>query len=659
MTTTRSTRPHSLRRNKLERSPHRLLIIDSESQVMPDAWGDVTGYDLLGADRYAQQGFNAPAELQVLRCWVACLLHRHGHEGKQERVQWFDGQDAEQLATLVDRLTRRRETLWLFAHNLSYDLALTGLPLRLLPRGWVLGRHNLASDAPWAFLRRGRRALRLADSWSWLPAPVSDLGELLSLPKRELPAATDELAEWRERCRRDVEITTAALERLLDIWDQQRLGSWSLTGPASAWNTMLHKAPGQTIIIDPDPAARGFERLALYSGRRDLNRVGSFAHGPYVLLDLREAFAAVCAAKLLPVWRGAGFEALDLSRPTLANGLGACIASCTVTTPSPHYPVRLGPTIVHPTGTFQTVLAGPELEQAHARGELRAVGPGFHYHLGVRMQPWAQWLLTLLRDTTGRVDPILQVFLKQASRTVPGRWGMLIQREGERIRSAWDGWHLEPAVFGPTFTYGAWFHCNGEAVQLIRDQDGDDAFPAVLAFIQSWVRVALQALLDQLGEANWCQVNTDGAWVPERAANRMHDFNAAHWPFAVRVKATADTLELTTPQHWRADGRRSYAGIPAAARELTPQVFQFGTWPKLAGQMRRGDPRGYVRELRTVDLSHLPVTRWVAEDGCTRPPELTLGPTGANVLLGPPPLGCEAYRAPWRHRQHKVLGWHG
>lgn len=651
----RPVKPHTLRHNALERSPHRILIIDSEAKIAPYPWADQEGYDLLGADRFEQAGVETPQELQVLRCWAARLLRRHGHQPREPRAEDVDGTTADELADTIERLTRADTTLWVFAHNLSYDLALTGLTLRLLERGWVLGRHNLASDAPWAFLRHRSKALRLADSWSWLPAPVETLGELMATRKRPLPAADAPLAVWLERCRRDVDITARALERLMDEWDERRLGSWSLTGPASAWNTFLHAKPAQPVAVDPDPEARAFERRALYSGRRDLTRVGTLTAGPYVLLDLRECFAAVCAVQRLPVWRSPELEIDESSLDLRRGDLGSMLAECVVSVDTPRYPVRLGRAILHPTGTFATVLAGPELEQASRRNELIRVGRARRYQLGTRMQAWAQWLLPLLRDESGAVDPLLQVFLKQASRTVPGRWGMLIQREGERNWSPEPGWRLEPAVFGPELKAGAWWHCRGEAVQLIRDQEADDAFPAVLAFIQSWVRVLLQHLLDTLGEADWCSVNTDGAWVPARRLEVMHTFNAQVAPFALRIKATTETLRLRTPQHWRTDRERSYAGIPRTAREIAPEVFSFQTWPKLAGQMRRGDPRGYVRECREVDLSSLPVTRWVAEDGCTRPPALAWDAERGNVLLTPPAAGCEAHGAPWRPQQHKAL----
>ena len=79
------------------------------------------------------------------------------------------------------------------------------------------------------------------------------------------------------------------------------------------------------------------------------------------------------------------------------------------------------------------------------------------------------------------------------------------------------------------------------------------------------------------------------------------------------------------------------------------------TWPKLAGQMERGDPRGYVREERTVNLNGLTVNRWAYADGCCEPVRASWSPETGNLLLPAPPGGCERHHAPLSSLQHPVL----
>lgn len=673
---TRAPRVHYLRANKGERSPHRLLVVDTESRT-------------IGEER---------REIHVLRCWASRLITRHGREGKAPARVSGDGWDAASLVELIEGSVRTTETLWVFTHNLSFDLVLTRAPLALLSRGWELGRHNLASDAPWALLRRGSKSIRLADSWSWLPVGVATLGEALGLAKPDLPSEDDSPEVWMARCRADAEITAQAIEGLMDEWDERRLGWWSITGPATAWNSMLHMGPEPTRrshagpreqgeegpagparkspVIDPDAEARAFERTALYSGRRDVWRHGKVKGGPFVDLDFRSAHLAVCAHMLLPAKRSVAFESLTLDDWHLHAQETDVIAEAVVTPRTPRYPLRWGGQVLHPVGRFKTTLAGPELREALRLGELESVGRGFSYRLSPHMRTWASWAWAILHGDAAGVDPLLRVFIKGASRSVPGRWGMLISREVRKGPTPLGGWSIEPLMVGSPPRRGAIVRINGEWSEQVRDEEGEDSFPAVLAFIQSWARLLVGRAIDALGEGNVLQCNTDSMLVP---ASRLMELgrevlvNAggnpdegdplavgvwslarATLPLEPRIKRTAARVVIRSPQHLRLDEERRYAGVPRSAVEIAPESFRFWTWPKLAGQLERGDPRGYVREERTLNLSALSVNRWAFEDGCCEPVEAAWSPEAGNLIQGPPGR-CQLHGARLSASQHKLL----
>lgn len=673
----RPARVHYLRSNKGERSPHRVLVIDAEADTEP---GELR-------------------ELQTLRLWAARRIIRHNRGGTEPAGHDFDGHTADELVELVEQSASSRETLWVYTHNLSYDLVLTRLPLLMLDRGWELGRHNLASEAPWALLKRRSQSVRLADSWSWLPVAVKTLGERLGLNKLELPTADDPAEAWAARCQSDLNITATAIESLMDEWDRLQLGWWSITGPATGWNSYLHMGPEPTKrhregareqgpdgeqgkrnkgpVIDPDAEARLFERRAIYSGRRDVWRRGKPPPGPYVDLDFQSAHLAVCAHMLLPARRSVAFPHLALEDWHLQALETSVIAEAVVRTETPRYPLRYRNAVLHPTGTFQTVLAGPELVEANRRGELVSVGAGYSYRLSAHMKPWARWVWSILYPGQTDPDPMLQVFLKGASRTVPGRWAMQTSRTLRKGPSVLAGWGLEPLMVGSPPKRGALIHLGGEWVEEVKDQEADDSFPAVLAFIQSWVRVLLQRAIDRLGEAAVYQCNTDSMLIREArllelAAERaererdipttlaaldsgLGELGLATAPLQPRIKAIAHRVTIRSPQHVRLDEQRKYAGVPSAAVEIEPERFRFWTWPKLAGQMERGDPRGYIRELRTINLANLTVNRWAFQDGCCEPVEAAWCPETATTTLQPGEPVCRFHGAPRAPRQHPIL----
>ena len=672
----RQPRVHWLRGNKGERTPRLIMVLDTESRVIE----------------------TEPREVQALRCWVLRVIYRPDELGRPVVSLDYESTDLDELAPAIERAIKSKQSWRLFTHNLSYDLGLTRLPLALLGRGWEIGRHNLASEQPWAYFKRGGRGLWLCDSWSWLPLPLERIGELLELAKPPLPAEDDPPELWLKRCRADVDITSTALLRLMDEWDRRNLGWWSITGPASGWNTFLHfparsgrpaedpnakhspnpRAPDDKarILIVPDAAARAFERTALYSGRRDVWKVGDLGPGPWAEVDLKQAHLTICAALPLPYRRWKAFDSMALDDWRLGADAAGLVAECQVRTAAPRYPLRLKGAVLHPVGQFATVLAGPEIKDALARGELISIGHGYGYHLGYVMKDWATWALAVLNSGPGEIEPMLQVAAKGWSRSVPGRWGMNHARPIKSGVSHVKDWALQPITIGNPPQRGSIFHLAGSWTESINDQEADDSFPAVLAYIQSYCRLALNNMLDALPTHSLATCNTEGAWVTESAvidAGRPFDkgwgqgwvydtpvslglnaLSAITAPLTVQLKQTAHRLQVKSPQHVRADDLRLYSGVPRAAVETGKDVFSFQTWPKLKGQIEKGDPRGYVRAHRTVNLSAVPVSRWRFQDGHCEPVEVCYDAERGNVVQPPSEVLLARY-GPLSPSQHPAI----
>lgn len=651
----RPERTHLLRRNEAVRSPRRVLVLDCEASAV---------------DLERQ-------ELQLLRLWVARLTLREKAHARRREQEWWQGEDVDSLLDCIEAATPSTEALWIFCHNLSYDLGLTHLPLGLLERGWTMGSNNLASDSPWALFRKGSKVVRLADSASWLPVPVKLLGQQYGIEKPKLPEWDGPQEKWWERCRMDVVATSTALLALMDEWDRRELGSWSVTGSACAWNSMLHFPSPHKVVVDPDHEARRFEREALYGGRREVWSWGQQPRGRYLELDIRHTHLSVCAHLPLP-WRRnpQPFSSLPLDHPAWDTRIGL-LADCRLRVREPAFPLRVGRQVLYPVGEFRTRLCGPELRDARRRGELLEVGAGYAYGMGGRLPGWAQWVEEELEAPDGAIEPALRIFLKAASRAVPGRWAMQVARLRDSGPSRFGGWKLEPISVGKGHAPGYLFHFGGQWQELVHDQDADDSFPAVLAFIESHVRVALRRALEWLGEGCVLQCATDSVLAPLEAylgalartggpagsdqaegastLDILAALDELTAPLRWRVKGEPRSLELQSPQHVRRDGVPGYSAVPRTAEEIEPGVFRWWTWPRLRGQMERGDPRGYVRELRTVRLQEVGLSKWAYEDGCVRAPE-SHGEAagGGEAYLEPPPAVC-GHGAPLRALQGRVL----
>src|SRR5882757_9095949 len=646
---------HYLKASKTTWSPPSLYVLDTETRTV-------------------QQG---EREVYGLRLLCAKIIDRRAAPDVDRASRWTRGTTAEGLARSIDQASRRRPTLWLFAHNLAFDLATTQLPLRLIELGWTVGDFALSGDTPWMRMSNGRRSLTLVDSVSYLPASIKEIGRMLGQRKPPLPRENASEAVWLRRCRADVNILAAALLELMEWHDQEGQGFWSLSGTATAWGHMRRRLPPRAVVIDPDTAQQNHDRLALYGGRREARRVGTFRGRRYLEIDLAAAYPTAAGMIDVPVRRGETFESLPTDHAVLDDVRFGVLAACRVSTSVPRYPLRLADATWYPTGCFDTVLAGPELAAARSRGDLVSIGAGQLHEMGRALAPWSTWLANARSLPDDATPEVVRHSLKMWGRTVIGRFASHTWTRTELGPAPERGWHYEPGVNATTGLPGGLVDLGGRRWWWEQGEGSDNAYPAVTAWIESAVRVYLDLVVGMIGPDAVLVANTDGLIVAETALGNPSSGGSlvaptgltgaarTGWvldavsrvlaPLKLVVKRSATNVTVLGPQHVRFGAQRKLAGIPKDADEDTPGEFSFRAWPTLTWQMSDGDDRGYTRPmmLRKVDGPY--PAGWITDDGTVVPPAAAVGADGATRLLAYTAAVYGPNRRPLAGPQHPYL----
>lgn len=617
------------------------------------------------------------AEVLTLTGWVATLILRSDVKPGQPDRRTGTGTNPASLAQWITEVTRGRDTVWLFLHNPALDLATTRLPLELHTQGWAVNEASLLSVAPWLRLAKGSKRLCVTSSFSWLPHRESDLAERLgeTQPTR---ASDESTTDWAVRAARsDLNTITLAMTQLLDWWDLHGLGKWSITGTSTGWHAMRHLPNPHKLVIDPDPDRIARDRRSIYGGRRGAWIVGNRSLGPFLELDFANAYPSVAAGLPLPNRRGAAFDSMALDNWRLTSERWGIIAEVDLQTGVPRWPVRFSGGTFCPTGSFRTTLAGPEIRDALRLGSLRRVGPGITHQLGYYLQPWGEWVIDTIRNTTGDTPAAAQLAAKHWSRGVIGRTA---SRSYERVDlgpSPLPGWGYEEGWDHATQTRCGTIHLAGEQWQSVVDGDAEQAYPAIFGWVESETRVRLTRTIEAVGEGCVIQCDTDGLIVAERllgtraarghlrAPDALTGAARTKWvldqldpiiaPLTIRVKRKHRTIQVLGPQHIKSPGYRKYSGIPTLATEGADNAYTFNTWPGLPYQLSHGSTGGYVRPERTVRIQGPYAPGWVLTDGRVIPPECTIRDDGTNRLLGWNETQLKPKRARLAAEQHPVL----
>lgn len=645
---------HPIKRNDTTWTPHLVAFFDTEFPADPER----------------------PGAPQLFRCACAAKCRRHG-KARGPQVDTLQTTDPGDLVDWVEQAAEVNTPLWLYGHNVGVDVASSGLLDGLLQRGWRFSRHGLANPAMWALLTRDRQSIHLCDSFSVLGTSERRIGELLNMPKLEMPGYGDPIERWLDYCWRDVEIGMRALLECMQDWEDHDMGRWTDTGPGCGWNSLRHRMKGGEVWISPDLPAQEFERSAIYGGRRELLQFGMLPETEYCDIDLAHAHTSIGEHYALPAGRGKHFESVRLDSPIIDSPGVGLIARCVVCTQEPRYPLRTAAGVVYPVGEFETVLPGPELAEARRRGELMSIGQGYGYVLKHWAHEWSQWVTRVLDGQDASVGPMLRLLVKGASKTVWGRTAMRVTgtiSEGdgptEEIRLE-RGYDQERGCNLVIIDYG-W----GRRIEL-QDQESDDSFPAILAWIQSLVRVHVGRLVDAVGLDAIVQVATDGLMVaPWRLAEIAYETGIAIEgtgdtadvamaacvalsrelnPLTVRLKDVLHRVRALGPDTIESDEGRKVSGVPAGAKAVEPWVYVGEAWPTFV-TLTQASLSGAVPVMpRTWRMGGVRPLRWVYEDGCCEPLRAARTAPQGPVRLLPGAPQCTRHGSRLRDDQNPKL----
>lgn len=613
---------HYLRANETAWTPPQVISLDTET-------------------RWSQ----GPAgEVHQLRLWAARLDSR-----RPDSTGWTGhisawGTTAQQLAKQVSDWAKGQRAVWLFAHNLSFDLIVSRLPLELARLKWAVTDQAAGSDTPWLRLKHGDSVLTLADSWGWLRQPIAAVGAMMHLDKPPLPDNDDSNDYWLARCQADTEILAAAMLEIMNWWDSAGLGRFSLTGSASGWNVMRHRMPAKKVTIMPGADGIASDRAAIYGGRRECYSWGEQEDGPWTEYDFTGAYPTIAAHLPLPSKRQFPFTSLPLDSPLVRGAGMGIIARVRIKTRHPHYPVRMGGRVWYPVGEFWTDLAGPEIAEAHARGDLAEIGPGYAHALGWYLQDWAKWVLNVQSGSDDTAPAVAVPMVKHWGRACIGKFaarGFSKQAYGD---ATGPGWSYLPVWDIAAQAHGSIVEIAGKRWKCLADSDGDNAYPAVLAYVESYTRARLTRVIERLGRQLVTCCDTDGLTgrnLPGALAQLPAGLTA---PLVLREKQTWRQLRVIGPQHLVRDGKRKFSGIPASATERDDGTLEALVWPRLAWQLRESAGQGYRRPAQTYTVGASYASGWADTAGVVLPVQLAAGEGGTNRPV------------PWARTWHAAAG---
>jgi hypothetical protein len=635
---------YHLKRNHCTRLPGALVVVDTESEATPDPAEPATTY--------------YPLRLGVARF---CRIER----GRATRRQTFRFTRVKQFWDWLRSRMDARRPLWLWAHNLGWDLTVlrfweeieagrftfTGPNRRVYdaaartfvkePTPGLL----ITQDPPTALVcwDKAGRTLKGCDTVNWFPRPLADIGRMTGLEKIEFPGTSASERELWPYCERDCEITERAVLELLGLLRDIDAGNMRFTPAGQAFACYRHWDQVAPIEFNADPDVCAFERETYFGGRKAVffagrvlapdaftlegdtdarKRVPLEFGGPVYHLDLTAAYASVMHGNRFPfkLYHKDVNPQLGLVERTMKDS--AAVAVVQIDSPDVPYPYRRKDRVEWCIGRFATGLAGPELARALERGHVKAVWRIFYYRQARLFDEFVE-KMTALEQRYGREDNAVRRALVKSMRN--GLYGKFGQ---------WDrGWAVSPgATYHKKWGQFGWYQIGGEGVKRCRAVGGevqerldgprvDWTFPAIPAYVTSYCRLRMDALRERAGLAHVYYQDADSLHVGREALARLQRLGdlAEDTPGKLRIVAVAQDVLYKGPKHYVWDGDVVNAGLPTKAVATGPGQYVCEEFQRLNSTLNHAPPvGGVVREKSLHEPTH-PLGAERTRSGWTQP----------------------------------------
>lgn len=490
----------------------------------------------------------------------------------------------------VSDYTRPETRTVCVAHNLGHDVRISDA-LEILPTlGFQLEWCNLDSNVSSMTWRSDHGTLVFSDLWTWLPVKLQNIGLAVKLPKLDMPRPNASADKWKRYCLRDAEIVYEAVSELTDYIRKENLGNWQPTGAGMAYATWRHKFLTHKPLVHDDLDILSAEREAMYTGRAEAWRHGTFLGDTWTEVDMRNAYVTIASECDLPTKVKYSTGRITNDQYCKLSNSYRCLVYASVGTASPTLPCRVDGRTIWPVGSYKGWYWDTEIDLALECGAEIAILNCICYTRKPVLAAWANWVLDILRCDDGSVSPVVQTWAKHCARALIGRISLRTP--------SWE--HYASNLSGDT---GITMETNsetGETYRLMAVGDKifresmrtecDESLPQITGWIMAECRVRLFRAMTIAGGENIAHVDTDSILCNAVGLARLRDTLGADLSRYWQIKASYRRLTVYGPRNYRPGALRKTAGVPKGAKESEPNVFMGECWHGISTDLQHGRP---------------------------------------------------------------------
>ena len=588
---------HKLKDNKAKRAPKNVIFFDTETN---------------------EKETDENTKELTLRLGYAILTERADSSGYavQEACEFYT---TGQFCDWIQSVCKGKKRYYVVAHNIGFDLRITGLTKFLTKSGWKRSLLIMEGTNFMVRYKKGDTAIFLMNNMQLFNSSLASLGESIGIAKLDVDFATVENPELMTYCKRDVEVMRVAWNVWYRFVQDNDLGNFQHTIGSQAMSAYRHRFMEYDITVHTDDRATLLERDSYHGGRVECFRLGEQPREPYYVLDINSMYPFVMKNYPVPTKLLRYYEKIPAKYFEEIRTEYGYIVEAHVRLEKPLLPATHNGRLVFPVGEIHGVFTKPELELALEQGTLLGVSRCALYNEETAFSSFVSFFYAARKKFKADGNEQFAYFSKLILNSLYGKFGQKIT-EYKAI-----GYNAAlPDESGTTYLPAI-----GQEVKYRRldgiteietgEREAYNSFPAVASYITAAARAYLTTIIDKAGWSNVLYCDTDSVFVNQKGYDRLVDEIDPDILGKLKLEGKSDSVAIFGPKRYRFGDKERSKGIRRDARKVGEDLYSQEQFESFVGALRSGFTDRVRIHTITKKLSQHYTKGVASEDGTVRP----------------------------------------
>lgn len=474
----------------------------------------------------------------------------------------------DEFITILKTYATGKKTLYVFAHNVKFDIMVLNLPLCLSDRG-ISSKLPIINDRMFIWrVNIGKARAIFLDTANYGVISVELLGKDLGYEKLsvDFKSVTDE--ELLYYCRRDVEILEKFMLSYIQFIQTNQLGSFRLTLASqslTAWRTRFMR---KTVHIHNNQQTLDLERASYHGGRTECFQIGTLPEQPYYYLDVNSMYPYVMKSSVVPIKYMYSPSECTVEKLALYLYAHYVIADVELNTNTNAYPLVFDNKLVFPVGNLRTVLHHQELAYAINKGDISKVYSLALYEFANIFGYYVDFFYQTKVESKRNNNQSWYLLSKLMMNSLYGKMAQsgieqeIIEGPYERIIKRSEGHALH------TFDYTSEINWFGTIIRETKRGESSYSFPACAGAITANARMLLWSYIECAGKENVVYCDTDSIICNQTGYDNLKGVLSDTELGMLKLEKVSHYVEINGNKDYEFGATKRIKGVSLKAQQL-------------------------------------------------------------------------------------------